>query len=153
MNNEMKETLIKAAQYAEEDKQTHLNQMHKIISALISGFGCFLILSAFTVFPSESGWGAKFAILGAILVSIGVFRVLSKRRILISIGIFILLIIGMVLMDFISVCYIRQAPRFSYLTEYNDTDITYHAPFYSVTRQNPDTPQEHYQIRIGNTIF
>lgn len=153
MNNEMKETLIKAAQYAEEDKQTHLNQMHKIISALISGFGCFLILSAFTVFPSESGWGAKFAILGAILVSIGVFRVLSKRRILISIGIFILIIIGMVLMDFISVCYIRQAPRFSYLTEYNDTDITYHAPFYSVTRQNPDTPQEHYQIRIGNTIF
>ena len=153
MNNEMKETLIKAAQYAEEDKQTHLNQMHKIISALISGFGCFLILSAFTVFPSESGWGAKFAILGAILVSIGVFRVLSKRRILISIGIFILLIIGMVLMDFISVCYIRQAPRFSYLTEYNDTDITYHAPFYSVTRQNSDTPQEHYQIRIGNTIF
>ena len=153
INNEMKETLIKAAQYAEEDKQTHLNQMHKIISALISGFGCFLILSAFTVFPSESGWGAKFAILGAILVSIGVFRVLSKRRILISIGIFILIIIGMVLMDFISVCYIRQAPRFSYLTEYNDTDITYHAPFYSVTRQNPDTPQEHYQIRIGNTIF
>jgi len=153
MNNEMKETLIKAAQYAEEDKQTHLNQMHKIISGLISGFGCFLILSAFTVFPSESGWGAKFAILGAILVSIGIFRVLSKHRILISIGIFILLITGMILMDFISVCYIRQAPRFSYLTEYNDTDITYHAPFYSVTRQNPDTQQEHYQIKIGNTIF
>ncbi len=153
MNTEMKETLIKAAQYAEEDKQTHLNHMHKIISALISGFGCFLILSAFTVFPSESGWGVKFAILGAILVSIGIFRVLSKHRVLISIGIFILLTIGMILMDFISVFYIRQAPRFSYLTEYNDTDITYHAPFYTVTRQNPDTPKEHYQIQIGNTIF
>ena len=153
MNTEMKETLIKAAQYAEEDKQTHLNQMHKIISALISGFGCFLILSAFTVFPSESGWGVKFAILGAILVSIGIFQILSKHRLLISAGILVLLIIGMFFMDFASVCYIRQAPRFSYLTDYNGSAITYHAPFYTVTRQNPETPEEHYQIQIGNTKF
>ena len=85
MNVEMKDTLMKAAQYATEDK--HI-QMKKLTGYILSAFGCFLILSGFTVFPSESGWAAKFAILGAIIVTIGIFQLLKKSKLVKSIIIF-----------------------------------------------------------------
>ena len=81
MNVEMKDTLMKAAQYATEDK--HM-QMKKLTGYILSAFGCFLILSGFTVFPSESGWAAKFAILGAIIVTIGIFQLLKKCTIMVN---------------------------------------------------------------------
>lgn len=146
MNEEMKDTLIKAAQYAEKEKKKQMNKMRKVIGGIISGFGCFLIMSAFIVFPSESGWGAKFAVLGAIMVTAGVFQLLGKHKIPISIGVFISAMVCMIFMDFVSVCYIRQAPRFAYLTEYGDTTITYYAPLYSVVRYNRDTSDEYYEI-------
>ena len=129
MNVEMKDTLMKAAQYATEDK--HM-QMKKLTGYILSAFGCFLILSGFTVFPSESGWAAKFAILGAIIVTIGIFQLLKKRRLLKAIVIFFAILFGMIWLDFASVCYIRQAPRFAYSVEYSDETVIYHAPFYSV---------------------
>ena len=106
MNVEMKDTLMKAAQYATEDK--HI-QMKKLTGYILSAFGCFLILSGFTVFPSESGWAAKFAILGAIIVTIGIFQLLKKSKLVKSIIIFIAILFGMIWLDFASVCYIRQA--------------------------------------------
>ena len=117
MNVEMKDTLMKAAQYATEDK--HI-QMKKLTGYILSAFGCFLILSGFTVFPSESGWAAKFAILGAIIVTIGIFQLLKKSKLVKSIIIFIAILFGMIWLDFASVCYIRQAPRFAYSVEYSD---------------------------------
>lgn len=74
MNEEMKATLVKAAQYAGEEKKKQIGRMRKVIGGILLGFGCFLIMSAFAVFPSESGWGAKFAILGALTVAAGVFQ-------------------------------------------------------------------------------
>ena len=47
MNVEMKDTLMKAAQYATEDK--HI-QMKKLTGYILSAFGCFLILSGFMIF-------------------------------------------------------------------------------------------------------
>lgn len=146
MNVEMKDTLMKAAQYATEDK--HM-QMKKLTGYILSAFGCFLILSGFTVFPSESGWAAKFAILGAIIVTVGIFQLLKKRKLLKSIIIFIAILFGMIWLDFASVCYIRQAPRFAYSVEYSDETVIYHAPFYSVYKYGRDTLGEYYQVYIG----
>lgn len=146
MNVEMKDTLVKAAQYAREDKK---QQLKKLTGCILSGFGCFLILSGFTVFPSESGWAAKFAILGAILIVVGIFQVLKKNRLLKSTGCFVILLIVMLFIDFASVCYIRQAPRFAYKVEYGDEMVIYHAPFYSVYRYGRDTLGEYYQVYIG----
>ena len=120
MNVEMKDTLMKAAQYATEDK--HI-QMKKLTGYILSAFGCFLILSGFTVFPSESGWAAKFAILGAIIVTIGIFQLLKKSKLVKSIIIFIAILFGIIWLDFASVCYIRQAPRFAYSVEYSDETV------------------------------
>lgn len=146
MNVEMKDTLMKAAQYATEDK--HI-QMKKLTGYILSAFGCFLILSGFTVFPSESGWAAKFAILGAIIVTIGIFQLLKKSKLVKSIIIFIAILFGMIWLDFASVCYIRQAPRFAYSVEYSDETVIYHAPFYSVYKYGRDTLGEYYQVYIG----
>ena len=149
MNEETKEALVSAAQYAKEEKQGQLVRMKKTICFILLGFGCFLMMSAFAVFPSESGWGAKFAVLGALVAAAGVFLLLKKRRILLAAGVFVLLTGGMILMDFISVCYIGQAPRFAYLTEYGEGAVTYHAPFYTVVRHNPYTAEEHYEVYPG----
>ena len=146
MNVEMKDTLMKAAQYATEDK--HI-QMKKLTGYILSAFGCFLILSGFTVFPSESGWAAKFAILGAIIVTIGISQLLKKSKLVKSIIIFIAILFGMIWLDFASVCYIRQAPRFAYSVEYSDETVIYHAPFYSVYKYGRDTLGEYYQVYIG----
>ena len=146
MNVEMKDTLMKAAQYATEDK--HM-QMKKLTGYILSAFGCFLILSGFTVFPSESGWAAKFAILGAIIVTVGIFQLLKKSKLVKSIIIFIAILFGMIWLDFASVCYIRQAPRFAYSVEYSDETVIYHAPFYSVYKYGRDTLGEYYQVYIG----
>ncbi len=153
MNGEIKDTLVKAAQYAGEEKKKQLRKMRKIISLIILGFGCFLMMAAFTVFPSESGWGAKFAILGAITSTVGTFLLLEKHRIPISIGVFLSVMLCMIFMDFVSVYSIRQAPRFAYLTESGNTTIIYHAPFYSVIRYHRNTAEEYYEIRMGNLSF
>ena len=134
MNVEMKDTLMKAAQYATEDK--HM-QMKKLTGYILSAF------------PSESGWAAKFAILGAIIVTVGIFQLLKKRKLLKSIIIFIAILFGMIWLDFASVCYIRQAPRFAYSVEYSDETVIYHAPFYSVYKYGRDTLGEYYQVYIG----
>ncbi len=153
MNEELKDTLVKAAQYADEDKQKRVGAMKNIIGLIVLCFGCFLIMSAFVVIPSESGWGAKFAILGAITAAVGAFLLLKKYRIILTIGIFLSVMIGMIFLDFAGVCYIRQAPRFSYLTEYTEQTITYHAPFYEVIRYDRDTADERYEIHIGDKIL
>ena len=59
------------------------------------------------------------------------------------------ILFGMIWLDFASVCYIRQAPRFAYSVEYSDETVIYHAPFYSVYKYGRDTLGEYYQVYIG----
>ena len=153
MQGEMRDTLEKVTQYAGEEKEKQLGRMKKGIGAILAGFGAFLILSAFVVFPSESGWGAKFAILGAILGAAGVFKLLKKHRISVSIGVFLATMLCLIVLDFVSVCHVRQAPRFAYSTDYGETMVTYYAPLYSVVRYDRNTADERYEVRIGNKIL
>ena len=150
-SEEMKDTLRRAAEYADGEKQKQVGRLKKRIDLVFAGFGCLFMVMAFVVFPSESGWAVKFALLGAVLTSVAVFLLLEQHRLLVSVGIFIALLIGMIGMDFASVWYIRQPPRFSLWTEYSDTAVTYHAPFYTVIRSNRDTPEETYEIEIGES--
>ena len=150
---EMKDTLLKAAEYADGEKKKQVGKLRKRIDLVFAGFGCFFMVMAFVVFPSESGWAVKFALLGAVLTVAAVFQILERYRLAVSVGIFLALVIGMIGMDFASVWYIRQPPRFSLWTEYSDTAVTYHAPFYTVIRYNRDTPEETYEIKIGESKF
>ena len=54
--------------------------------------------------------------------------------------------IALVIIDYLSVITIHQAPRFSYLKIWHDNMIEYKAPFYNVYRINYDTKNEYYII-------
>ena len=57
----------------------------------------------------------------------------------------------LMIIDYIGVITIKQAPRFSYLKSYYSNNvIEYKAPFYTVYRLNHDTPNEYYIIDTKN---
>ena len=53
MNQETKETAVAMAEYSRNELKTG---KQRIIGALLSGFGIFVIVSALSIFPSESSW-------------------------------------------------------------------------------------------------
>ena len=58
----------------------------------------------------------------------------------------IIFITFLLVIDYIGVVNIHQAPRFSYLKIYSNNMIEYKAPFYNVYRINYDTKNEYYII-------
>lgn len=75
MNQETKNTAIKMAEYSKNKLNT---EKRKIISAFFMIFGVFIIISAFAVFPNESSWGSIYAIIGGVILTVGIyFRIKS----------------------------------------------------------------------------
>lgn len=120
------------------------------IGIILIVFGIIIAITAMTIFPSESSWGSIYSIFGGIISLIGVSRFSKKlnyvKRLLINFGYFILFIVMLFLIDYISVVNIKQAPRFSYLKETSDNMIIYKSPLYNVYRINRDTKNEYYII-------
>ena len=54
----------------------------------------------------------------------------------------------LLVIDYIGVITIHQAPRFSYNTKTGDNMIIYNTPFYNVYRMNRDTKNEYYIVDI-----
>lgn len=112
--------------------------------------GAIVSLAAMTVFESDSSWGSIFAIFGCVVSSVGAFQLvkahhMKRSKIFVFAYVFIYLIVLM-LVDFASVMLMRQAPRFSYLKEYSDNIILYHAPFYRVYCVNYGSNREYFII-------
>ena len=76
----MKDTLVKVAEYANEDKEKQYEKMRKIIGGILIGFGCFLTVSALMIFPSDSSWGSIYSMIGAIILSIGFYQLIFKNK-------------------------------------------------------------------------
>lgn len=127
-----------------------VSEKDNFIGIILIVFGVIIAITAMTIFPSESSWGSIFSIFGAIVSLIGVSRFSKKlnyaKRLLINFGYFILVIVMLFLIDYLSVVNIKQAPRFSYLKEAGDNMIIYKAPLYNVYRINRDTKNEYYII-------
>ena len=81
---------------------------------------------------------------------VGISRFTKKinyeKRVIINFGYFILFIVMLFLIDYISVVNIKQAPRFSYLKETGDNMIIYKTPLYNVYRINRNTKNEYYIV-------
>lgn len=103
-----------------------------------------------TVFPSESSWGSIYSVLGTILSLVGVSKFTKKlnygKRLLFNFGYFILFVVMLFFIDYISVVNMKQAPRFSTYKITADTAIYYDTPFYDVVRCNRDTKDEYYKL-------
>lgn len=117
-------------------------------------FGIFCTITAMSIFPSDSSWGGFYAIFGGIISLLGVAKLTNKigfwKRLLVCFAYFIIFIISLLVIDYIGVINIHQAPRFSYLKTYSDNMIEYKAPFYNVYRINYDTKNEYYIIDTEN---
>ena len=69
MNQETRETAVAMAEYSRNEVK--VGQL-KVIGYPTAAFGLFIIISALSIFPSDSSWGSIYATLGSIILLIGV---------------------------------------------------------------------------------
>lgn len=149
MNQEVNETLIKVAEYTDSEKKIIKKNNSRIIAWILSGFGIFIIISVMTIFPSDSSWGSIYSIIGSIILTCGIFKLLKehKHRIIYAIACFLLMICCLIIVDYIGVKVGGQVPIFAYLKQYGDNEIVYKAPFYTAIKHNVDTDSEYIEIQ------
>ncbi len=140
------ENIINTIDYTNK-KVTNKNN---IIGITFITFGIIIAITAMTIFPSESSWGSIYSIFGGLISLIGLIIITKKHKILICITYFILFILLLFLIDYISVKNIKQAPRFSIVKVTSENAIYYDTLFYDVIRCNKDTNNEYYEIIKNN---
>lgn len=140
------ENIINTIDYTNK-KVTNKNN---IIGITFITFGIIIAITAMTIFPSESSWGSIYSIFGGLISLIGIFIITKKHKIFICITYFILFILLLFLIDYISVKNIKQAPRFSIVKVTSENAIYYDTLFYDVVRCNKDTDNEYYEIIKSN---
>ena len=146
--DKLEENIINTIEYS--DKQ--VNNKKNLIGILLIVFGVFISFSAMSIFASESSWGSIYSVLGTIISLVGVSKLTRKlsygKKLLFNYGYFILFVAMLLVIDYIGVITIHQAPRFSYNTKTGDNMIIYNTPFYNVYRMNRDTKNEYYIVDI-----
>ena len=140
------ENIINTIYYTNK-KVTNKNN---IIGITFITFGIIIAITAMTIFPSESSWGSIYSIFGGLISLIGLIIITKKHKLLICITYFILFILLLFLIDYISVKNIKQAPRFSIVKVSSENTIYYDTLFYDVVRCNKDTDNEYYEIIKNN---
>ncbi len=144
----LEENIINTIDYTNKK----VSEKNNLIGFILIITGIMMAITAMTIFPSESSWGSIYSIIGGIISLVGISRFTKKinyeKRVIINFGYFILFIVMLFLIDYISVVNIKQAPRFSYLKETGDNMIIYKTPLYNVYRINRNTKNEYYIVDI-----
>ena len=152
MNQETKETAVAMAEYSRNELKTG---KQRIIGALLSGFGIFVIVSALSIFPSESSWGSIYSVIGSILLITGIYfltrRILASRvQRIICIAACAVILFGIFsVTDYVAVKHFNQVPRFRYETGWdsrNPDQLVYKTLFFTAVRKNPGTESEVVEI-------
>lgn len=76
MNQETKETAVAMAKYSKNEVK---NEKMKLLGILLLIFSLFIIISALSIFPSESSWGSIYSILGSLVLIIGVYLIVKQE--------------------------------------------------------------------------
>lgn len=152
MNQETRETAVAMAEYSRNEVKAG---KLKVIGYLASAFGVFIIISALSIFPSDSSWGSIYATMGSVILLTGIYfsirNILTKSswRVLTLIGCAVLLFGAFTVSDYIAVTQFNQVPRFRYVTSYdsqNPEQLVHKALFFTVVQENPGTKDEHVYI-------
>ena len=147
--DQARDTAVKMAEYS---KNTLMVEKKKIISSALMIAGVFIITSALAVFPNDSSWGSIYAIIGGIILTIGLYFGLQAIQIrlsyrLLSAALCIIMLFGIFMVsDYIAVSQFRQVPRFSYQKSYGDNVVEHKTLFYTVVQKNPGTSEETVEI-------
>ena len=153
MDPKTKETAIAMAEYSQVTART---DRKKVIGILLAAFGLFIIVSALSVFPSESSWGSIYATLGSAVLIAGVYPVffrplVAKRsvRLGIVLGCAVLLFGTFALSDYIAVTQLRQVPRFCYEKVYDSRtpdQLVYKTLFFTAVQYHVGTKEAYTAI-------
>ena len=149
--------IIKKEKYQEKFEENIINTIdystkkinisNNTLGIVLIVLGILISLTAMTIFPSDSSWGSIYSIIGCFISLVGINKLLKKlsslKKIIISISYFILFLIALFTIDYISVVSLRQIPRFCSIKTSNDLVYVCENPFYNVYRINTNTPNEY----------
>ena len=147
MDQETKQIAVAMAQYGQNAVKTG---KQKVMGILMAVFGIFIIVSALSIFPSDSSWGSIYCILGSVFGVAGLCLVIQPMvanrgiRILIVLGCVCLLFGTFMLSDYIAVTQFNQVPRFRYETSYDSRypdQVVYKTIFFTAVQKNPGTEE------------
>jgi len=151
MKSEVKDTLVKVAEYGDIGKKIENRKLHQIIGGILAAFGLFIIISAFAVFPTDSSWGSIYSLIGCVIFSGGIYKLCTALkitkiipRLVCSAACFIIIFLCLCGLDYVGVKNFNQPPRFCYEKSYDSDSVEYKTLFYSVTRYNVDADNEYY---------
>ena len=127
-----------------------INNRNNFIGLILIIFGILISITAVAIFPSESSWGSIYSIFGVILSFLGVSRFTKRlaypKRLLCNFSYFLIFVAVLMMIDYIGVVNIHQAPRFSLVKVTGENIIYYDTPFYDVVRCNVDKDDETFEV-------
>lgn len=142
----LEENIINTIDYTNKK----LENRNNFIGFILITFGILISVSAIAIFPSESSWGSIYSVFGAIVSLIGVSRFTKRlthpKRLLCNFSYFLIFIVLLVMIDYIGVVNIHQAPRFSLVKVSGENIVYYDTPFYDVVRCNVDKDNETFKV-------
>ena len=142
----LEENIINTIDYTNKKIENRNN----LIGLILIVFGVLISITAVAIFPSESSWGSVYSVFGVIISLIGVSRFTKKlnypKRVFCNYSYFIIFVIILMVIDYIGVVNIHQAPRFSLKKITGENIIYYDTPFYDVIRYNVDKENETFKV-------
>lgn len=127
-----------------------INIIRNNLGIVLLALGILISFLAMTMFRSESSWGSIYSVFGCMISMIGVAKLTKKlkytKRLIICLSYFVLYLIALFLIDYISVVSLRQLPRFCTIKTGNEYVYACENPFYNVYRVNSNTKNEYVII-------
>lgn len=124
-----------------------INLIRNNLGFILLFLGIFISFTAMSIFPSDSSWGSIYSVFGGIISTVGISRLVKNlshiKRLLINYGYFVLYVILLFIMDYVSVVSYKQIPRFCTIKRYENNVYECENPFYNVFRINSNTSAEY----------
>lgn len=133
-----------------------IESKNNFIGLILTAFGILISITAIAIFPSESSWGSIYSVFGVIVSLIGISKLTKRltftKKLVYNFGYFLIFISVLIVIDYIGVINIHQAPRFSIKKISENNIIYYDTPFYDVVRCNVDQDNEMFKV-IKNSKY
>ena len=139
----LEENMINTIDYSTKK----INIIRNNLGIVLITLGILISFAAMTMFASESSWGSIYSVLGGIISLIGVSKLTKKmqyyKRVIIHFVYFLLYVIALFVIDYISVISLKQLPRFCTTKTGNSYVYECSNPLYTVYRVNSNTQNEY----------
>ena len=146
--DKLEENIINTIDYSNKK----IESRNIFIGLILIVFGVLISITAVGIFPSESSWGSIYSVFGGIISLIGVSRFTKRltygKRLICNFGYFLIFILLLMMIDYIGVINIHQAPRFSLVKVTGENIIYYDTPFYDVIRCNVDKDNDNETFKV-----